>query len=451
MATPNIPSKAVNAWIYVGEDDPDGTGYNSLNSAYQSLVNNNIYKYVDMLFVCFFAVIPDGKGFFTVQIGNASSTHPGGLTTEQYFQNVLTTSRNQNSNLKILATLNYNTNNLSQIFVGSSDPNQWQINANAFAANLYAYLVANKMNGLDIDWEGDFARKAITKEQFAILFQAIRTKFNTNPQQYFYITLSPAEVGTLDPNTVNTCFDFLNLQLYSNFTDTDEFTSAGVLPGLLQYGAQFEKGYGIWQSADSAFAGYQAGFSYNNTQYNYQVTTQWRLNSGNFIYEQSQQILYYQFIYGIQNSSFDDTAIISKSGKPPITAFQINSGEVLDAIQATNTLPGPIVLQLLQHGGNCGSPSSVALQPGDVISQISGYTGTWFGWNCIVQITIKTKNGNVYGPYGNMNNVSSKNPFSYVAPQGQSIIAFSGTTIHVPEVDGMLTYVVGSLNVSYSG
>src|SRR6185436_3663187 len=187
-------------------------------------------------------------------------------------------------------------------------------------------------------------------------------------------------------------------------------------------------------------AGYQAGFSSNNTQYNYKVTTQWRLNSGNFAYEQSQQILYYQFIYGIQNSGFDDTAIISNAGNPPITSLQINSGNVLDAIQATNTLSGQTVFQMLQHGGNCGSPSPVTLQAGDVITQISGYTGIWFGWNCIVQVTIKTKNGNVYGPFGSMNNVSSKSPFSYVAPPGQSIVAFRGTTIHVPEAGGTTSY-----------
>jgi hypothetical protein len=141
----SIPTGSVNAWIYLDEDDPSGTGYLSPNSSYQSLINNDVYNCVDSLFVCFFDTVPDGKGFYTLQIGNATTIHPGGLTTLQYLQNVIKDSRQQNPNIKILATLNYNDDTLKRIFSG--DSSKWQNDVNAFAANASAYLLANKMNG----------------------------------------------------------------------------------------------------------------------------------------------------------------------------------------------------------------------------------------------------------------------------------------------------------------
>ena len=55
--------------------------------------------------------------------------------------------------------------------------------------------------------------------------------------------------------------------------------------------------------------------------------------------------------------------------------------------------------QLLQHGGNGGTPNTVAIPAGDAAAQVSGYTGVWFGWNCVLQITITTRNGKVFGPF----------------------------------------------------
>jgi Glycosyl hydrolases family 18 len=444
MKTPNIPLNAVNAWIYLDEDDPKGTGYQSPNSSYQSLVNNNVYQYTDMLFVCFFSVIPDGKGYYTIDIGNATKVHPGGLTTAQYLQNVINDSRKQNSGIQILATLNYNNTTLSQIFSGPAS--QWQAQCNAFAANLVGYLSSMNMNGLDIDWEGFFSQ-SITSNQFAMLFAAIRTAFNTQ-SAYYYLTLSPASVGTLDANTVNTCFDFLNLQLYSGFTFTQDYLNAGISPAMLGYGAQFEQGIGNTQNADQAYASYLAGFDNNGTNCSFPLITQWRLNSNNYPYEQSQQILLSQFVHNVQGSNFDDTALVSLNNNQPITALSINSGEVLDAIQATNG-SGATQLALLQHGGNDGHASQVNLNSGDIITEISGFTGDWFGRNCLVQITLTTKAGVKYGPFGTMSNVSSQAPFSYVAPSGQSLLAFKGSTVLITQADGTLSFIIASLAVSF--
>lgn len=445
MTTPNIPSKSVNAWIYLDEDEPKGTGYTSLNSSYQSLVNNNVYKCTDMLLVCFFAVIPDGQGYYTIEIGNATTVHPDGSTTEQYLQYTIRDSRAQNPNVKVLATLNYDTNNLSQIF--SSDPSQWQTEAAKFAGNVTAYLRANNMNGLDIDWEGGFSY-AITPQQFAILFSAIRAAFNASGGDYLYLSFSPANTGNLDVNTMNTCFDICNLQLYSGFTFVEDFVSIGINPELMAYGAKFESNF---QNANQAYTQAQQGFNYNGTQYDYNNITQWRLNSDNYEFEQGQQILLYQLAYGIGSSSFNDGAIVSNAGNPVISNFTVRSGEVLDAVQATNTgtfnnQPG--VLGLLQHGGNGGHSNSITINAGDPIVKVSGYTGNWYGWNVVAQLSITTQSGKIYGPYGNMNNVNNQQPFSYTAPSGQSIVAFNGNTIQVPVAGGGTSMVVSSLEVS---
>ena len=76
---------------------------------------------------------------------------------------------------------------------------------------------------------------------------------------------------------------------------------------------------------------------------------------------------------------------------------------------------------------------------------ISGYTGTWFGWNCLLQLTLKTKNGKTYGPYGSMAHATSQMPFSYTAPQGQALLAFYGKTVNVPLADGSRTDIIASL------
>jgi predicted MFS family arabinose efflux permease len=49
-----------------------------------------------------------------------------------------------------------------------------------------------------------------------------------------------------------------------------------------------------------------------------------------------------------------------------------------------------------------------------------------------------------------MNNASSKTPFTYMPPQGQTVVGFSGTTVEVPLVSGGTTHIIASLNASYA-
>jgi hypothetical protein len=84
------------------------------------------------------------------------------------------------------------------------------------------------------------------------------------------------------------------------------------------------------------------------------------------------------------------------------------------------------------------------------VVQVSGFRGVWYGWNCVLQITLKTRSGKVFGPYGTMNNATLEIPFQYNAPANQSIVAFSGSIVQVPSGGGGTTDIIESLNVSYA-
>ena len=54
MAT--LPN-GVNAWVYLNEDEPKGTTYNSPDSCYQTLIRYKVYNSVDFLGLAFFEVV----------------------------------------------------------------------------------------------------------------------------------------------------------------------------------------------------------------------------------------------------------------------------------------------------------------------------------------------------------------------------------------------------------
>lgn len=448
----SAPEPTVNAWIFLLEDDPAGSSYKTPGSSYQNLIDYRVYDSTDMVSICWVntlptsaTTVPAGDGStYTVQL--QSGTHPDGSSNQQYMDWLIQDARAINPNIKLLAMLGYGDDEITQIFSGPQSG--WQQAANDFASNLLAYLQHYGLDGFDVDWESPLS-DAGTPQQFQMLFTAIRQAFDATGRHY-YLTLSPAAVGTLDAGTINSSFDFVNLQLYSGFTCPGEFLSAGVNQGLLAYGAKFEPNGGQpYQTAQQAAAFYAP---YCQDQLSYSIFTNWRLNSGNFQYEQAQQMILYQLVHGIAGPSFDDTPIVGAAGNPPISRLVVRSGEVLDAIQATNTgsFEGNAVsYQLLQHGGDSGTASTVAIASGDPIVTVSGYTGVWFGWECVLQITLTTQSGTVHGPFGTMANSSTQTPFSYTAPQGQSLVAFSGSTVNVPLAGGGTTYVVASLQPSF--
>ncbi|BBB62200.1 hypothetical protein UNDKW_3927 [Undibacterium sp. KW1] len=447
-------ANGVNAWIYLNEDEPPGTNYNSANSCFQTLINNKTYNSANFLGIAFFAVTPAVNGD-TIEIG--SSTHEGGLSNQDYLNSVLHDARQVNPGIKFLATMVYSgANTLAAIFSNPGDP---QTQATQFANNLVSYLQGNGMNGLDIDWEGDVSDD-MTQDQFKILFSTIRQVFDEQPVKYF-LSFTPAWLtDSIDYPTVNSAFDFVSPQFYDG-TRLFKFLDAGISPSVIGYGAQFEPGNSAPNaSAQQVWNVVSAGFNSGDKQYNYQDIFMWRLNSGNFQFEQAQFMILDQLANPPAGNAFDDTAIIAAAGNPNITQVTVRSGDVLNAIQSVNTGTGPYnigtqnketgIFTTLQHGGNSGTSQVANIPYNDPIVSVSGYTGTWFGWQCVLQLTLTGKSGTTYGPYGSMAHASSSKAFSQAAPSGQSVVAFKGSTVTVPLADGSQTAIIASLNAVFA-
>ncbi|MBY0430501.1 MAG: glycoside hydrolase family 18 protein [Rhodospirillales bacterium] len=288
-------ARMVNAWIFLNEDEPSNTDYNDPSSCYQTLISGNVYQSVDILYLCFATTTPVSAttipsqsaapaNSYTIEMG--ASSHPGGLTNQDYMNYVIRDARADNPKIKIAMTLNWGDGSLlANIF--SNQQYTPQQNAEYFAANLMAYLKYYNLDGFDIDWESPICDDT-TQEQFSLLITAIGTEFQQQTDKKYYLTLSPAEVGNLDSNAVNQYVDFVNLQLYSGFTSPVQFTDAGVKSSLFAYGAKFESAY---QTAQGAYED-------NKNKYGYSIFTNWRLNSDNYVFEQAQQKKLYTLVFG---------------------------------------------------------------------------------------------------------------------------------------------------------
>lgn len=161
-------------------------------------------------------------------------------------------------------------------------------------------------------------------------------------------------------------------------------------------------------------------------------------------------MILHQLVHGPSSASFDDGPIVGAAGTTAISSMVVRSGEVLDGLQVTSsgTSSGwdqPVDYALPPHGGNGGRADTIVIAQGDSVASVSGYTGNWYGWQCVLQLTVTTRQGQVFGPYGTMGGATSPTPFSFTAPAGQSILSFSGTTETVPLADGSTTSIVASL------
>jgi hypothetical protein len=282
MAT-NTPT--VNAWIFLNEDEPPGTVYSDPTSCYQTLISNDVYQSIDLLYLCFVTTVPtssttvpsgDGSSY-TIAMGAPEHNQP-------YMDNILKDAPANNPNIKIGVTLNWGDGALlANVFSNTSVTPQE--NAANFATNLVAYMRHYSLAAFDIDWESPICDQT-TKQQFELLFTAIGEAFRQQNETY-YLTLSPASIGCLDGDTVNQNFSFVNLQLYSGFTLPSDFTNAGVNAELFAYGAKFE----------SDFQTAQQAYDDNEANYHYNIFTNWRLNSGNFQFEQQQQKALYALVF----------------------------------------------------------------------------------------------------------------------------------------------------------
>jgi len=435
------PSSAVNAWIFLNEDEPSGTNYSSSNSCYQTAIRYGVYGAVDMLGICFFSLTGPVSSKTLMM---APVSHPGGLTNVDYLRHIVVDARAVNPKIKLLATLVWGDDEFGPLFPPTA-PDTWSANTAAFAANLTAYLIANDLDGFDVDWEAPLSR-GINSQQFAMLFQAIGSAFKSSSSRRLYLVLSPAEPDNLDAATVNQYFDIVNLQLYSGFTSASQFLEIGVSKSLLAYGAKFETAAeGMpYQDAWSAQSGARDG--------GYPVITQWRLNSDDYQFEQAQQLILAQLVRGA-SEVFDDTNIVAAAGEPPIVALTTRSGDVLDAVQATNkgSLNGvPLVYLLPLHGGNGGDARTFAVDPADPIVSVSGFTGDWYGWNVAFKVSFQTRSGAVLGPFGSGSHTTNAKPFTLSGASGQALVALKGTTVTVPTAQGGQTIVVRTLGATFA-
>ena len=116
------PAQSVNAWIFVGEDEPQGTSYKSSNSCYQSLITYGVYNSVDMLIICSVNTVPVGSPpTYTIDLG--TNSHPNHYTNQNYMDWIMRDARAANPNIKILIELACGGNEFTQIF--STDNTQW--------------------------------------------------------------------------------------------------------------------------------------------------------------------------------------------------------------------------------------------------------------------------------------------------------------------------------------
>lgn len=291
-------TQLVNAWIFLNEDEPAGTNYNSPNSCYQRLIQQNIYQSVDILYICFVTTtptgvhtVPSGDGSsYTIEMG--ASSHPDGLTNQDYMDSIIRDARKNNPGIKIAVTLNWGDGSLISNIFSNPDYSDQQ-NAEHFAANLVAYLKNYTLDGFDIDWESPISSQT-TRNQFTYLINAIGEQFQKQTDKHYYLTLSPAEVGNLDATAVNSFINFVNLQLYSGFTFPSEFKNAGVNPELFAYGAKFEA---VCSSSEKGYQTAEEAYQDNKEHYHYDIFTNWRLNSSNYVFEQTQQQQLYQLVF----------------------------------------------------------------------------------------------------------------------------------------------------------
>ena len=310
-------SPLVNAWIDLSEDQPKDTTYHDPNSCFQRLIQKDVYQSVDILNVAFLTTVPtsattwpkgDGKSY-TLSTGNPPYVHPTPrpekLTNEDYLTAVVADARANNRNIKILATLVWGEARsgdpasdgmaLAQIF--PADKTKWKEAADAFAANLIEYLDHYDMDGFDIDWEPSLSTNT-KPEQFTLLLNAIGAR-KLKPKKRYYLTLSPSTTENLQPavvKAINASVDFLNLQLYFSRALGKEFTGLKVDAKLLAYGAKFEKDFNPAKPPDRGHQSAQDAFDDNRKHYGYSIFTCWRLNSGNYIFEQDQQQALYKLV-----------------------------------------------------------------------------------------------------------------------------------------------------------
>lgn len=412
---------AIGAWL-TNELHPTNATYSSPNSNFSSIKLNGIYGTLDYLSIGWFGVDMSNPGSPTLQTSNT------------YLAKQVADARAQNPDITIFALLAYTDGITADLQTIINTPGLLTI----FATNVANFLGNNDLNGFDIDWEQPTSE--LTQEECGAWLNALGAAFGDT--YYLAISASSNQYGNvenLNADAVNAHVDVFNLQSYW-VSDPGVFIKQGIHADLLGFGAYLESDV----TALYASQKYAAGIQYQGQQYPYQTMMSWRLDSSNWPFEQSQQLLMRPYLTGQPGVvAFDDGAILNaQTTATLIQSIVIRSGDVVDAIQCTNaSSDGSYVVQLLQHGGDGGNENHpINLKNG--LTAFSYVTGTWYGQRVVVQITI---NGTSYPTTINANVADTQN-FQVTAPTGKTIIAFSGETCYVNLAGGGFTWVLSQIN-----
>lgn len=412
---------AIGAWL-TDELHPTGASYSSPNSNFSSIKLNGVYGTLDYLSI----------GWFGVDMSNPKS--PTLQTSNTHLAQQVADARAQNAEITIFALLAYTDEILADLKTIISDPNL----LTTFANNVATYLGEHDLNGFDIDWEQPTSK--LNQDQCGAWLDALGAAFGDT----YYLAVSASSnqsgnVQNLNAAAVNANVDVFNLQSYW-VSDPSVFIAHGIHTDLLGFGAYFESGVTALYAAQQ----YAAGMQYKGQQYPYQTMMSWRLDSSNWPFEQSQQLLMRPYLSGQPYVlAFNDGDILKVQTTPTlIQSIVIRSGDVVDAIQCTNaSSDGTYVVNLLQHGGDGGHANN-AIQLTNGLNAFSYVTGNWYGQNVVVQITV---NGTSY-PATIHPNVVDRQTIQVTAPAGKTIVAFRGETRYVNLAGGGFTWVLSEIN-----
>ncbi|WP_028445918.1 glycosyl hydrolase family 18 protein [Chitinimonas koreensis] len=403
--------------VFVG----DGNYQNLMNSI---AAGNRPFKYVDYLYI----------GFAQLQPGS----NPPALYFDQdaRVRAVVAEARAENPELVLFAQTGW---------VGGFSSLDTDEKIAAFAQTIPAFLDRYGLDGLDFDWEQVPFEEGTASYLFTQVKQAIGNAR--------YLSISPDTTEALDAQVVNRYVDIVNVQSYQRLNYIDRFIGLGIEPGKIHVGICSENdstsGFFPPECGIAAYiakcvevgAGGLYAWRIDNDDTDHQtnlprytITRQmWQFTRGTLAQE-------------VGGAGFDDSLMKrDRQGNAlpvtaPIATLTVRHGDVLDAIQA-----GDGDGQLPQHGGYSGTAEPIALNAGDSIVEVFGYTGAWFGRNCVVQLSLRTARGQLLGPYGSMANTTDRQPFSYQAPAGKAFVGFKGTLVDVPLAGAPATTVVAQL------
>lgn len=256
----------------------DHTDYNKIPPEWLTIN----FKDVDVLLVGPAGIQPDG----TFDLFDSTATGP--LATR--FRWVLETSRSQNPGIKIFVSQWWGIG--PKIWGASLSVLDGSEAIEKYTASVRSFLekwlpVAGGVDGFDIDYEDN----NVTSNTPAI-FSKIRSQLDALSSESggrpFYVTVSPASLEYLED--VVQFLSYVNMQTYEggSYLTPDAYLKLGLRPQQLLYGICPESG-GAPPTVQQAEENY--------SEFALAGIHLWRLNSGNYVYEQQVQAQVYAFLH----------------------------------------------------------------------------------------------------------------------------------------------------------